>query len=382
MTFKQSLWAGVVILLVAAAIPLAAQKKAPKVDSLKGNLRSVQKKKNSVRVELQKTRREVKIVKGTINELDARLSSVENQLEVTRRELDNARDRQRVVAAELKRATNRVAETKTAVQKRLRWMYMHGEQNVGAVLIESKSIADFASRAYLLQRIAEADRNLFNAHIEAQKQTEAKKKQADALVASISNLEARQENQHGEIEDVRASKKVVLDDLREKQEDLERLVRQLDQEEDSIEARIRAYYASQSRTGKPLPKFTGRLQRPCSGRITSGFGMRHHPILKRNRMHNGIDFGAPSGAPIYAAGDGVVITASYSKGYGNMIIIDHGGGLSTLYGHCSRLSVGTGQTVKRGQRIGSVGSTGLSTGPHLHFEVRKNGRPVNPMSYL
>ena len=128
-----------------------------------------------------------------------------------------------------------------------------------------------------------------------------------------------------------------------------------------------------------MTPFTGSFLKPAAGEFTSGFGMRFHPILHRQRMHTGLDIGAQQGTPIHAAADGVVITATYSRGYGNMIILDHGGGVSTLYGHCSALFVNAGEKVARGQRIAAVGSTGLSTGPHLHWEVRIGGKPVNPM---
>jgi murein DD-endopeptidase MepM/ murein hydrolase activator NlpD len=110
--------------------------------------------------------------------------------------------------------------------------------------------------------------------------------------------------------------------------------------------------------------------------------MRFHPILRVNRLHTGVDFAAPHGTPIRAAADGIVISASYLRGYGNTVILQHGGNMQTVYAHCSGFSVGAGQTVKRGQVIASVGSTGYSTGPHLHFEVRLNGRPVNPRGWI
>ena len=110
--------------------------------------------------------------------------------------------------------------------------------------------------------------------------------------------------------------------------------------------------------------------------------MRYHPILHITRLHAGCDFGAPIGATIRAVAPGEVIHASYMRGYGNVVIVDHGGGISTVYAHCSRISVSDGQRVTRGQHIANVGSTGLSTGPHLHFEVRVNGRAVNPRGYL
>ena len=127
----------------------------------------------------------------------------------------------------------------------------------------------------------------------------------------------------------------------------------------------------------------GRLQNPVAGSmITSGFGSRLHPILGYVRPHTGIDMAASRGTPIVAADSGQVMEASYEGGYGNSILIYHGGGFATFYGHMSGFAVSTGQMVQRGQVIGYVGSTGLATGPHCHFEVRVNGVAQNPMGYL
>ncbi len=124
----------------------------------------------------------------------------------------------------------------------------------------------------------------------------------------------------------------------------------------------------------------GALSRPVNGRITSGFGYRRHPILGYKKMHNGMDFGAPHGAPIYAVTDGVISFAGRNGGYGNFVRINHSGGLASGYGHMSRIAVRPGQRVRQGQVIGYVGSTGLSTGPHLHYELYRNGRTINPAS--
>jgi murein DD-endopeptidase MepM/ murein hydrolase activator NlpD len=122
------------------------------------------------------------------------------------------------------------------------------------------------------------------------------------------------------------------------------------------------------------------MSRPVNGPMTSGFGMRRHPILGYKRMHAGIDFKAGHGAPIFAATDGAVAYAGRKGGYGNFVQLNHGGNLATGYGHMSRIAVSPGQRVRQGQIIGYVGSTGLSTGPHLHYELYRNGRPINPLS--
>ncbi len=134
--------------------------------------------------------------------------------------------------------------------------------------------------------------------------------------------------------------------------------------------------------GIVVTPWKGKFIRPVDGRITSNFGYRMHPILGKRKMHTGLDMGSPSGTPIKAAAGGVVIYAARYGGYGNCVMIDHGDGVVSLYGHCSSLAVSNGQKVNQGETIAYVGSTGLSTGPHLHFEVRKNGVPTNPSGIL
>jgi murein DD-endopeptidase MepM/ murein hydrolase activator NlpD len=123
------------------------------------------------------------------------------------------------------------------------------------------------------------------------------------------------------------------------------------------------------------------MRMPVPGRMTSGFGERFHPILGYERMHTGVDLAAAMGTPIVAAADGRVVSAGWHGGYGQLVAIAHTGGIETMYGHMSRIVAWSGEMVRQGQLIGYVGATGLATGPHLHYEVRKDGRPVNPMSF-
>jgi len=375
---KFKLW---LLLVPLAVVPLGGAQTKPKLQDLKTNLRSISKKKSTLQKQLSQTRRKVRVVKGDINQIDGRIAKVSSDLDTTKSRLGRGIDEQARLRQELKIATKELEGKREQVRKRLRWMYVNQEHTVVTALVGAHDVSEVASRAALYERIARADRELFDDFTRLRESVAAKKKRQDHLVVEIAGLKKRQEVQQVELKENREDKANLLGNLRDKQGDLEKLIRELDREEAAIEARIAAYYASAGKiTG--LKPFTGRFSRPVNGRITSGFGMRNHPILRRRRLHAGIDFGASSGTPIRAAADGIVIAASYSRGYGNMVILDHGGGISTLYGHCSRLYVSSGQRIKRGQSIAAVGSTGLSTGPHLHFEVRVNGRPVNPMGKL
>lgn len=373
----------VLLAVVCAALALAnpdrAAPKAPR--TLSRSLNSIRTRKQEAVRQLQQTKKQVRTVKGDLREVDGRIQEVQRRLETTTDRLAAGRARQARLKVELEEAQRRLEAKREEARQRLRRIYMRGEGMVLAALVESRSLGELASRQYLYECMARQDRAVFEQIDALCRDVASKKREADALVLRVSALAADQRREQAELQQVRGQKSQLLGQLLDKKEDLERVVRMLEAEEQAIEARIRAYYRNQSpRT--VLAPFTGRFSRPVAGSITSGFGMRFHPILKRTRMHTGVDISAPYGTSIRAAADGVVIAATYGNGYGNMVILDHGGGYSTVYAHCSSLLVSSGQRVRRGEPIARVGSTGLSTGPHLHFEVRVNGRPVNPLGRL
>lgn len=372
--------------ILLAVMIVASQQKSDtrakqKVNTLKTDLQKIRTKKSSVSRKLSTTKKKVRKARGDLHQIDGRLGKLEVEVQQTTNRLDRGQEEAKRLAGSLKVATHQLQEKRNQVRSRLRWMYVHENQGVVSTLISSSDVSEFASRAYLMKKIARADRQLFEEYAELRAEVARKKQRQDGLVVEIAGLKRDQENQQSELEVVRQDKAEVLGDLKQQQRDLERLIAELDAEENAIEARIAMYNRGPGKTSGLKP-FTGRFSRPVGGPITSGFGMRYHPILHRTRMHNGIDFGAGAGTSILAAADGSVIAATYSKGYGNMVILDHGGGVSTLYGHCSRILVNEGQRIARGQRIALVGSTGLATGPHLHWEVRVNGRPINPARKL
>ena len=198
-------------------------------------------------------------------------------------------------------------------------------------------------------------------------------------VGAVKNARQAQDNARQEVAGQEAKRLALVQQARSKKASFQKQVAALQAESNSITSLLRGVQKGQT----IAPSGKGILAIPIPGApITSPFGMRFDPILETNSMHTGVDFGAPMGTPIHAAADGVVIFAGVRGGYGNCTIIDHGNSLATLYGHQSSIGVTVGQKVKRGQVIGKVGSTGMSTGPHLHFEVRVNGTPVNPLLYL
>ena len=175
------------------------------------------------------------------------------------------------------------------------------------------------------------------------------------------------------------SQKALISRLKSDRRALEAAESQLSKDSETVTALIQQKVAANSGV---MLRGTGQMVHPCAAIITSSFGWRLHPILGYEKFHSGIDFGADYGALIAAADRGTVIFAGWYGGYGNAVIVDHGGGITTLYGHTSDLYVSEGQSVQRGQAIAAVGSTGFSTGPHLHFEVRRDGAPIDPMAFL
>jgi murein DD-endopeptidase MepM/ murein hydrolase activator NlpD len=173
---------------------------------------------------------------------------------------------------------------------------------------------------------------------------------------------------------------VLLDRFDAQIDEFEGELASLAREESAIRAQIAA--AAAPKTSTEVTTSSSGFVRPVPGAISSGYGVRIHPITGTKRMHNGVDMNASQGDPIRAVKAGSVILASVKGGYGNTVMIDHGGGMVTLYAHQSRIGVSVGQKVSAGAVIGYIGSTGDSTGPHLHFEVRINGNPVNPSKYL
>ncbi len=363
-----------------------------RLDRKRGQLQFQERREADLARQLQETNSGMARVSATLAVLDARVRWNERKLAWNEVQLAGAE-------ATLQRHND-------ALKRRLVDAYERGDLGYVNVLLASTSFSDFAERwediRYLIvanektvrERQAaeravaaartnlEGERSLLSATLDQERQ---QKFALAALATARSNLVAMAAAQRRSV----ANEVVQLEDLSAAQEaQLEAYIRERQREEEArraaeAEARRRAALLA----GAEAPPATtegapGYFAWPASGPITSPFGMRVHPVTGQFKMHTGIDIGAPMGATITAAAGGRVIFAGWEGGYGNTIIIDHGGQTSTLYGHCSQIFVGNNQDVQRGQAIGAVGATGDATGPHLHFEIRVNGVAVDPTSRL
>ncbi len=376
-------WLTALLIALMLCLPSGAQqdKTQQQRQKLQSELQSLQGEIGKLRGAIDQKRREERKVRRDLSELDQAITRVTGRLRDTRARLAQARKEQAELAKRLEMLTQRLRRRESLLAQRLRAAYKYRSVSYLSLLTNARSINELNSRSYVLRQIVKTDRELLE-QVRADQQAVAEAKaKMDALVRRIAGLEADLRSQQTELTEAQEEKQELLKDISRERALYERQLAELEAESRAIAQRLRALMASGKGRARAEQPWSGRFIQPVSGRLTSGFGMRVHPIFKVRKMHTGIDIAAPAGTPIRAADSGVVVEAGYLRGYGYTVIIDHGGGVATLYAHCSALLVSVGQEVKRGQTIARVGSTGYSTGPHLHFEVRVNGEPVNPLSY-
>ncbi|MCR4590984.1 MAG: peptidoglycan DD-metalloendopeptidase family protein [Lachnospiraceae bacterium] len=329
-------------------------------------------------------------VMSDIRELDRQSDETQNELDRLRQSISE--NELRIVDAEndVKEAKDDVKTQYEDMKKRIRFMYEAGDQAFAELLFSSEDFGQFLNRSEYIKQIQEYDERKLKEFAEARAKLEA----------ALKNLEKEEESLQKKAEEEEAEKE-KLDSLIdekagqvEKYESLigdrEALIKEYESmiaaetaQIAALEAAIKAEKAALAEEQRR--KYDGgkfAFPAPDYTRVSDDYGMRMHPTLGVEMMHNGIDLAAPSGSPVLAAYDGKVIAADYSPSMGNYIMLDHGDDLISIYMHCSSLGVSAGQEVSRGDRIAAVGSTGRSTGPHLHFGVRQSGSYVSPWKYL
>ena len=317
------------------------------------------------------------------------LSELRKQISEKQQELDEGKEQEQSLSSQLNKLEQAIAENENNLtvlegelaeaeeevdtqtenlNDRLRAMYKNGSVGFIDVLLDSGSFSEFLNNLNMVELIYSSDREVLSDLEEAHEKVEKKKEEVETLQAE---LKESREVVAAEKEEIAASN-----------EETEKMIDELQADADRLTQEIASSGSSSSNSTYLGGQMAWPLPGIGMGSITSNFGYRYHPISGGYKMHTGVDIAAPGGTPIVAANDGTVLSSGWNGGYGNCVIIDHGGGITTLYGHCSALYVSRGQSVSRGSKIAAVGTTGNSTGNHLHFEVRLNGGYVNPIPYV
>lgn len=346
--------------------------------------------------------------------IDAELSALNRTLAAAQSRLDAAEGKLAAITAELAQAELeldrtrlRLARERRLFHTRVRETYKRGNTSLALLTMDVQDINEFARGMDYVQRVMRADRDRIEQISSLERQVRAEAEELDVLRERQRLLAAASQSERDAVAALVADQRILRDqasaeaekhrlalkDIESDKASYAALVDSLERESADIEAELRRRAEEERKRreqAKPTPggeddepaASAGSLRRPYSGPQTSGYGWREHPIYGERRFHAGVDYSGPTGDGFWAAGDGVVVSAGWRGGYGNAVVIDHGDGLATLYAHASTLLVRSGQRVRRGQVIGEIGTTGASTGPHLHFEVRQDGEPQNPNRYL
>lgn len=353
------------------------------IDSIQSDIHTVENKIEELKNTKSSLQTYIRQLDSQVNSLASQITGLEDRIGKKEKEIEEK-------AEELKEAEEEAAEQYEMMKKRIRYMYERGEQSFLVLLLESENLTEMINRTEYAVQMLSYDRKMMNKMKESQEavaaqkaELEAEKEEQEELLAE---LEARQDAVNRAIsaktQEI-ASYQSQISEASGRQSDYEKQLAEQEKLLEQIERQIAEAAAARAAAEDGDGGASGFVWPcPASRRITSGFGEREAPIAGASTYHRGIDVGAASGSAIVAAVAGRVTTAAYSSSAGNYVVISHGQGVSTVYMHASALYVSEGERVSQGQKIAAVGSTGYSTGPHLHFGVIVNGSYVNPLKYV
>lgn len=363
----------VALLILVAVMGAAGLVQAGELEDAQQELNRIQDMIEQKQAEFQKLTSQEKSVTRDLNKIEAELDALQADLRDLQSQLTKTEGNIAQAEVDIADAQGRLDVRNALMMKRIRAMSEVGYVNYLEVILGSRSFSDFLGRFELLRQVLSSDVTLFREVREEKRQLEVKKAYLEEQKAELTRLKDDTTARQAAVESKQAAKEKLLGQLRNSKEAIQDALDELEKTSKQLEDYIlQIQLAAQRAGGKP--SFTW----PANGPITSRFGNRFHPILKVYKMHTGIDIGVPRGTTVKASAPGYVILAGWAGGYGKCVIIDHGGYWSTLYAHMDSISVSLNQQVSAGQMVGKVGSTGYSTGPHLHFEIRFKGEPQDP----
>lgn len=378
-TTKQKKFLTIFLAFLLAALPLCARDgAADEVSDKRAELNEVQTQMQKMADRKEKARQKaaaasesLEEIQGTLRELHGQTKNLAARCDALQASIDDNQEK-------LERKQAEVDARRKVYRKRLRDIYINGQVNYLDVLLGAADFSDFSSRMYLLQKIISSDIAMLAQLEKDEAEIKSRREQLDGEMREIKASQAALAEREARINRLKEQRANMLYRAQEEEQESQSEYDRLEALSAKITAMLRNMGAAEPSAGGG----TGRFMWPCSGPITSYFGWRTHPIFGTTKYHSGMDIAVDYGTPILAADSGTVIYSDWLGGYGYAVMIDHGGGLVTLYGHNQQLNVSEGQFVSKGTCIAYAGSTGYSTGPHCHFEVRLHGEVTEPLNYL
>lgn len=369
--------AGIIALLPlfgALGFANTADDKRAELNDVKQQMANMQARKEEARRKAESANAQLAEIMDNLGELQAQANGLQAKSNVLQDKINKNQ-------AELDKKQQEVDQRMVIYRKRLRDIYINGQINYLDVLLGAKDFSDFSSRMYLLQKIISSDLAMLDQLKRDADEINSRKQQLAAEMKEIKTTQAELAAKQAKVNKLREERARVLYKAQEEESSSQAEYERLLAISENIAAMLRNMEAGGG--GAPAGQGgTGRFMWPCRGPITSYYGWRTHPIFGTTKYHSGMDIAVDTGTPIHAADSGTVVYSGWLGGYGNCVMIDHGGGLVSLYGHNSSLAVGEGQYVQKGTVVAYAGSTGYSTGPHCHFEVRLHGEVTEPLDYL
>ena len=384
------------VFLLVAAVTLGGYhtiSRAASVSGTKKKMEELENKKKKVEQQIKDLEKEKDDILTYVKKLDAQMSELEAELDSTQKDIDDTEDTLELTKQELEEAKAAQDKQYDNMKSRIQFMYENGGTDYVDILLSSESFSDLLNRTEYIEKISEYDNSMFDRFVAARELVEEKEAKLETELQELEDLKAELEVEQESVNKLMDAKKKEMAAYEAKidsaEGDVKSFTKEIEEQEELLEKlleeeRKKQEEAANSGSLPNIDNTQGGFRWPLgvSGTITCGFGPRKSPTAGASSYHKGIDIGVASGTPIYASAGGTVVTAGYSSAEGNYVMIYHGNSTYTVYMHCSRLATTKGTTVKKGDLIAYVGSTGISTGPHLHFGISIGGTYKNPMNYV
>ncbi|HLO03636.1 MAG TPA: peptidoglycan DD-metalloendopeptidase family protein [Symbiobacteriaceae bacterium] len=372
----------VVLALMLPVVPTANADPQTELNQAQQDLKNLRSKAANAENELARVQAQAEVAMAELDAVEAELSVATSAYQTIADQTVQATGHLKKVEADLVQTTQHLEQRKEVLADRMRSLQEKGRVSYLEVLFGATSFSDFISRIDLVGTILRKDRAVFNEVKQEKGLLEEQKKDAAARKIQLETLQSQALAKQQEIEERKNAREVASRSLNTSRRQLQAQLDEFAAAESRINGKIAELQAQMANPAPASGEYGWGLPVPAPALVTSYFGGRLHPVLGVWKQHNGVDFNAPMGSPIKAVEAGVVIMASYDDAYGNFIVIDHGGGIATKYGHNSQLLVSVGQQVVKGQQIARAGATGWATGSHCHLEIIVNGSPQNYLDYI